>query len=182
MNVKYDFYYRDETHAGKYIACDEMKANLIASLDEYSEANTNYLVYGSHRGGRAVGFIRKGFDIASVYSLDPLSFVISDAFCLQQLGAGFIFSREKANSADHATAELDVIIEAIHAAIYTYDELHLTAAVDAGELTEEELVEVRARLYDKTVAEVKAFVAESDRIYHELGEKYFARYYVANTK
>lgn len=165
---------------------DDTKANLIAALDEYRKNNPAYTVYGDDDGwtndnrnfeGRIIGRIYKDFTIDNEYALGTITFAVGDDFCLRNgYYSGFNFDRIQSRYADNGTDELEAVTDATHEAIYKYDELRLAEAVENEDLTEEEAEEIKDKLYAEAVAEVEAFIAEADRIYHELGEKYFEQY------
>lgn len=165
---------------------DDMKANLIAALDEYRKTNPNYVIYGDDDGwtndnrsfeGRIIGRIYKDFTIDNEYALGEINFAVGDDFCLRSgYYSGFNFDRVQSRYADNGTDELEAVTDAIHEAIYKYDELRLAEAVENEDLTDEEVEEIKDKLYAEAVAEVESFIAEADRIYHELGEKYFDSY------
>lgn len=167
---------------------DDTKANLIAALDDYRKANPNYVIYGDDDGwtndnrnfeGRIIGRIYKDFTIDNEYALGEITFAVGDDFCLRSgYYSGVNFDRVQSKYADNGTDELEAVTDAIHEAIYKYDELRLFEAVDNEDLTEEEAEEIKDKLYAEAVAEVEAFIAEADRIYHGLGEKYFEIYRV----
>ena len=167
---------------------DDTKANLIATLDEYRRTNPDYVIYGDDDGwtndnhnfeGHIIGCIYKDFTIDNEYALDTITFAVGDDFCLRNgYYSGFNFDRVQSKYADNGTDELEAVTNAIHEAIYKYDELCLSVSVDNEDLTEEEAEEIKNKLYAEAVAEVEAFIAEADRIYHELGAKYFESYHV----
>lgn len=165
---------------------DDTKAALIAALNEYRKAKPDYVIYGDDDGwtndnrrfeGKIIGRIYKEFTIDNEYALGTISFAVGDDFCLRSgYYSGFNFDRVQSRYADNGTDGLEAVTDAIHEAIYKYDELRLSEAVDNEDLTEEEAEEIKDKLYAEVVAEVETFVAEVDRIYHELGEKYFDSY------
>lgn len=162
---------------------DDMKYNLIVALDEYRKANPDYVIYGGEDGwtndsrnfnGRIVGRLYRDFTIDDAYAHRKITFTVGDDFCLRNgYYTGFNFDRVQSRYADNGTDEMETVTDAIHEAIYEYDELRLSISVDNEDLTEEEAEEIKDKLYAKVVAEVEAFIAEADRIYRELGEKYF---------
>lgn len=165
---------------------DAMKANLIAALDEHRKANPDYVIYGGEDGwtndnrnfdGRIIGHIYKDFTIDSEYALGEITFAVGDDFCLRNgYYSGFNFDRVQSCYADNGTDGMEAVTDAIHEAIYKYDELRLSVSVDNEDLTEEEAEEIKDKLYAEAVAEVEAFIAEANRIYHDLGKQYFEQY------
>jgi len=160
-----------------------------AALNECRKANPNYVIYGGDDGwtndnrnfeGRIIGRIYKDFTIDNEYALDTITFAVGDDFCLRSgYYSGFNFDRVQSKYADNGTDEQEAVTDAIHEAIYKYDELCLSVSVDNEDLTEEEAEVIKDKLYAKAIAELEAFIVEADRIYHELGEKYFESYHVA---
>lgn len=167
---------------------DDTKANLIAAIDGYRN-KSNYTIYADEKGGwtndnhnfegHIIGHIYKDFTIGNEYALGEINFAVGDDFCLRNgYYSGFNLDRIQSCYADNGTDELEAVTDAIHEAIYQYDELRLSEAVEDGELTEEEAEEIKDKLYAEAVAEVEAFIVEADRIYHELGGKHFGSYRV----
>ena len=165
---------------------DDTKAALIDALDEYRKDNPDYVIYGDNDGwtndnhtfnGRIIGRIYKEFTIDNEYALSRVTFTVGDDFCLRSgYYSGFNFDRVQSRFSDNGTDGLEEITDAIHEAIYKYDELRLWVSVDNGDLTDEEADALKDKLYAETVDEVEAFITEADRIYRELGEKYFESY------
>lgn len=164
---------------------DDIKSSIIGALDGYRKNNPNYTIYGDADGwtndnrnfeGAIVGRIYKTITIEHEQASRSFDLTIGDDFCLRSgYYSGFNFDRVTSKYADLGTDELEAITDEIHANIFKYDEL----CFDDEDLSDEEIDAIKQEIYDNAVAEVKAFIDEADRIYHEIGEKYFDNYRVA---
>ena len=164
---------------------DDTKDNLMADLDGYRKANPNYTIYSDDDGwtndnrnfeGRIIGRIYKEFTLGDEHTVD---FTVGDDFCLRSgYYGGFNFDRVTCQYSTYGTNELENVTVFIHDAIFKYDKLCLDEAVDDGDLNFLEAEALKEKIYAEGVAKVEAFIAEADRIYHELGEKYFESYRV----
>lgn len=166
---------------------EDTKYALIEDLDTIGKGKTIGTVYGIEDGdylhdsrsfpGIVIGRVYKDFSIENEYALGSIDFTIGDDLCLRQgYYCGYNFDRVTPRYADYGTNELEIVKEALHDAIYKYDELRLAEEVEAENLTEEEVQEIKDTLYAKTLADVEAFIAEADNVYHSLGEKHFDHY------
>ena len=175
--------YHDEFIYDEFIY-DDIKESLRADLNGYCKANPNYTIYGDDAGrtndnrnfeGHIVGRIYKEFTLGDEHTV---AFVVGDDFCLRSgYYHGFNFDRVVGKYSTYGTNELENVNNFIHEAIFN-DKLCINAAVDDGDLNFLEAEALKEKIYAEVIAEVEAFIAEADRIFHELGEKYFESYRV----
>ena len=170
--------------------CDgyhDIKESLMADLNGYCKANPNYTIYGDDAGrtndnrnfeGHIVGRIYKEFTIDDERARRTVDFTVGDDFCIRSgYYSGFNFDRVTCTYAAYGTDELENVTEFIQEAIFN-DKLGLAKAVEDGDLNFLEAEALKEKIYDEVVTKVEAFIAEADRIFHELGEKYFESYRV----
>ena len=185
-----NFLYRDSLYAidtQDEFLYDDTKASIISALDEYKD-NPSYTAYGYDDGptddnhnfpGCIIGHVYKEFEFTSEHASDSITFTIGDDFCLRSgYYSGFNFDRVESRYAENGCDELEVLSDDLHERLYKYDELGLSTAVDNGAITAEESEEIKGEIYNKAVAEMETFIAEANRIYHELGGRLFDSYRV----
>ena len=175
--------YHDEFIYDEFIYHD-IKESLMADLNGYCKAaDPGYTIYGDdgrtndnrNFEGRIVGRIYKEFTIDAEHA--SIDFTVGDDFCLRSgYYSGFNFDRVTCTYAAYGTNELENVTEFIYEALFKYDELCLAKAVEDGDLNFLEAEALKEKIYAEVIAEVEAFIAEADRIFHELGEKYFESY------
>lgn len=172
---------------------DDVKRNLISDLNAYRKNKQDYVIYGyviygyedgwtndsRTFDGQIIGRIYKEFELDNEHASQTINFIIGDDFVLRSgYYSGFNFDRVQSAYADNGTDGGNEVKDYLYKALFTYDELLLDAAVRDGKLDEEDAEEIREKLYEETCKEIDALIAEADRIYHEIGEKYFNKYRV----
>ena len=186
-----NFLYRDTLYArddydDKY-EYEDTKAELIEDLNTIGKGETIGTIYGLTDGGYlddyrgfpvvVIGEAYKDFSIENEYALGSIDFTIGDDFCLRSgYYSGYNFDRVTSSYADYGTDEFEAVKQYVYDAIFKYDELRLNEEIEAENLTEEEVQEIKDTLYAETLADIEAFIAEADDVYHSLGKKYFEHY------
>ena len=160
--------------------CDgyhDIKDSLVADLNGYCRAaDPGYTIYGDdgrtndnqNFGGHIVGRIYKEFTLGDEHARRTVDFTVGDDFCLRSgYYSGFNFDRVTCTYAAYGTNELENVTEFIYEALFKYDELCLAKAVEDGDLNFLEAEALKEKIYAEVIAEVEAFIAEADRIFHE---------------
>lgn len=182
-------YARDDDDYDDYDDYDykDTKAVLIEDLDTIGKGKTIGTIYGIEDGdylndyrsfpGVVIGRAYKDFSIENEYALGSIDFTIGDDFCLRNgYYSGYNFDRVTSRYADYGTDELEPVKQFVHDAIFKYDELRLDEEIEAENLTEEEVQEIKDTLYTETIATMEAFITEANDVYHLLGRKHFEHY------
>ena len=191
----FNFLYRDTLYAiddDEYDEYDEFnyeytKYVLINDLDTIGKGKTIGTIYGVKDGysikdnrnfpAVAIGYVYKDFDIELDCVPGRIYLSVGDDLCLRRgYYSGFNFDRVTSRYATYGTDELDAVKQDLHDTIYKYDELRLSEEIAAGNLTEEEVKELKDNLYKETIADIEDFIAEADNVYNSLGKKYFENY------